>query len=231
MRIHCLQHVPFEGPAYLETVARYHGAEISATRLFDGEPLPRHGEYDILTIMGGPMGVHDDGTYPWMKHEKKFVGEAITGGKTIIGICLGAQLIADVMGAAVYKNRYREIGWFPVMRSGAAASSGIGAAFPEKFTAFHWHGDTFDIPAGAIRVAGSHACRNQGFVYDERVVALQFHLEATPESVRALLDNCPDDLDGTMFVQGEEDIDADMYYAECNQLFGRIFNTLVGLKR
>ncbi|MBP7738961.1 MAG: type 1 glutamine amidotransferase [Spirochaetes bacterium] len=229
MRIHCLQHVPFEGPAYLESVARSRGAEISVTRLFDGEPLPGPTEYDLLAIMGGPMGVHDEGKYPWMKQEKKFIGEAIKGGKKIVGICLGAQLIADVMGAAVYKNRYREIGWFPVTRTGGAVASVIGAVLPERFTAFHWHGDTFDIPAGAVHIAESNACRNQGFVYDDRVVALQFHLEATPESVKALLDNCLDELDGTMFVQGEKDIAADLFFGECNQLFGRIFDTLMAV--
>ncbi len=227
MKIHYLQHVPFEGPAYLESIARACGAELAGTSLFAGESLPGPSDFDLLAIMGGPMGVHDERIYPWLGGEKRFIGEAIDAGKIVIGICLGAQLIADVMGAAVYKNSHREIGWFPVARSSGALLTGIGRALPEQFYAFHWHGDTFDIPDGAVRIAESDACRNQGFVYDERVVALQFHLEATPESVRALLDNCRDELDGSRFVQGEKVIIEDSHYKECNGLFNKIIDELI----
>ncbi|HOT45652.1 MAG TPA: type 1 glutamine amidotransferase [Spirochaetota bacterium] len=226
MRIHYLQHVPFEGPAYLETIARAGGASIAGTRLYEGEALPAPSGFDLLAVMGGPMGVHDERIYPWLAGEKRAIGEAIEAGKIVIGICLGAQLIADVMGASVHKNEYREIGWFPVTRSSDALSTGIDRLFPERFQAFHWHGDTFDIPNGAVRLGESEACRNQGFVYDERIVALQFHLEATPKSVRALLDNCRDELDGSRFVQSEKDIANDTHFAECNGLFTHIMKAL-----
>ncbi len=168
------------------------------------------------------MGVHDEHKHHWLKAEKRFIGEMIDAGKRVLGICLGAQLIAEVMGAQVYKNTSREIGWFPVARSDSALLSGIGRALPERFYAFHWHGDTFDIPDGAVRIAESEACRNQGFVYDNRVVGLQFHLEATPDSVRMLLDNCREDLDGSRFVQSEEEIKENSFFKECNRLFVKI---------
>ncbi len=227
MKIHYLQHVPFEGPAFLETIAHACGAELAGTRLFEGEPLPGRSDFDLLAIMGGPMGVHDEKKYPWLAGEKKFIGEMIDAGKKTIGICLGAQLIADIMGAAVYKNHYCEIGWFPVLRRGDALSSCIGRALPEQFYAFHWHGDTFNIPNGAVRIAESEACGNQGFVYDDRVVGLQFHLEATPGSVGALLDNCRDELDGSGFVQSEKEIRSDSHFKDCNRLFEKIINVLV----
>jgi len=222
MKIHYLQHVPFEGPAYLQTLAREKGAKLSGSRLFAGDPLPADTDFDLLAVMGGPMGVHDEALYPWLREEKRFIGSIIDAGKKVLGICLGAQLIADVMGASVYKNTSREIGWFPVTRSSDAASSSFGRALPEQFYAFHWHGDTFDIPAGAIHIAESEACTNQGFVYDERVVGFQFHLEATRESIKALLDNCREDCDGGRFVQSEKDIVADLHVGECNQLFMKI---------
>jgi GMP synthase (glutamine-hydrolysing) len=229
MRIHYLQHVPFEGPAYLEAMALESGGSLAGTRLYEGGSLPGPSDFDLLAVMGGPMGVHDVKQYPWLADEKKFLGEMIDAGKKIIGICLGAQLIADVMGAAVYKNSCREIGWFPVKKTSGASSSSFGEALPERFTAFHWHGDTFDIPAGAMHMAESDACRNQGFVYDDRVVGLQFHLEATPESVRALLDNCRDELDGSRFVQSEKDIVNDIYFTESNGLFARLIKKLGAL--
>ncbi len=226
MRIQCLQHVPFEGPAHLEVIARERGMTLARTRLFDGEPLPDPEAYDLLAVMGGPMGVHDTAAYPWLTAEKRLIGRSLEGGKRVLGICLGAQLIADVMGASVSKNRYREIGWFPVTRSGEAENCIVGRSLPERFFAFHWHGDTFDIPVGAVRLAESGACKNQGFVWKDRVVALQFHLEATPESVKGLLDNCGDELDGSRFVQNKVDILNFSYIGDCYRLFEGILDNL-----
>jgi GMP synthase-like glutamine amidotransferase len=226
MRIQCLQHVPFEGPAHLGTIARDRGMTLINTRLFAGEPLPDQEAFDLLAVMGGPMGAHDDVKYPWLAGEKRFIELSIKEGKRVIGICLGAQLIADVMGARIDKNRHREIGWFPITRSNVAVTTVIGQLLPDSFYAFHWHGDTFDIPAGAVHLGESSACKNQGFVAEDRVVALQFHLEATPESITALLDNCGDELDGSEFVQGREAFLSTDHMAGCNRLFERIVEQL-----
>jgi GMP synthase-like glutamine amidotransferase len=224
MRIRCLQHVPFEGPAHLATIAREREMPLATTRLFAGEPLPGIGEFDLLAVMGGPMGVHDDAIYPWLADEKRMIESSIRAGKRVLGICLGAQLIADVLGARVFRNRHREIGWFPVRRAEEAGACAIGRSLPDRFHAFHWHGDTFDIPTGAIRIAESDACRNQGFVWKDRVAALQFHLEATPESVSALLDNCGDELDGSEFVQARDAILETGHVPGCNRLFEAILD-------
>jgi GMP synthase (glutamine-hydrolysing) len=189
MRLHYLQHVPFEGPGIIEEWAKARGAVISVSQLFNNDPLPDPEHFDWLVVMGGPMGIYDHDEHPWLVAEKQFIRQAVNADKTVLGICLGAQLIADVLGAEVYPGPQKEIGWFPVRREAGAPD-----LLPEELTVFHWHGDTFDLPAGAIPLASSTTCRNQGFIYNDRVVALQFHMETTPESMEALIENCGDEL-------------------------------------
>jgi len=201
-----LQHVPFEGLGAIEPFLRDRGHVCSATRLFADEMLPSTNDFDWLIVMGGPMGIYDHNEYPWLEDEKNCIGQAIEAGKIVLGICLGAQLIADVLGAQVYFSGHREIGWFDISRSSEMEDTVLANALPEKVEVFHWHGDTFEIPEKAIRLAESAACTNQGFIVDDRVVALQFHLETTPESAARLVENCRDELDGSRFVQTEEEI-------------------------
>jgi len=203
MKLHWLQHVPFEGLGIIEKWATTHDFEIDCTRLFADEQLPAAESFDWLVVMGGPMGIYDHAAHPWLVAEKEFIKQSIDADKTVLGICLGAQLIADVLGAKVYPGPQKEIGWFPIQRS-----EGAPGIIPEELITFHWHGDTFDIPEGATRLASSEACQNQGFVYNGRTVALQFHLETTPESMEALIENCADELpavdDASSFVAHAE---------------------------
>ena len=189
MKLHWLQHVPFEGLGIIEKWTETNGFEISCTRLFASEQLPEIETFDWLVVMGGPMGIYDYEDHPWLPEEKQFIKMAIDADKTVLGICLGAQLIADVLDAKVYPGPQKEIGWFPIQRT-----EGAPKIIPDELTAFHWHGDTFEIPDDAVRLASSEACKNQGFVYNDRVIALQFHLETTPESMEALIENCGDEL-------------------------------------
>jgi len=206
VKIHHLQHVPFEGLGSMQAVLREKGHQLSSTHLYANQNFPLLDNLDWLIVMGGPMGVYDEETCPWLRKEKKFIRDAINSGKIVLGICLGAQLIADVLGARVYKNIHREIGWFDISRSAEAGGTILSKAMPERVEAFHWHGDTFDIPEGAILIAESEACKNQGFIMDDRVLALQFHLETTLESARSLIDNCADELDGSSYVQSKNEI-------------------------
>src|SRR5690606_32591469 len=114
---------------------------------------------------------------PWMKEEKKLIEKAILKGKRVIGICLGAQLIADVLGARVFPNKEKEIGWFPIELTEEGQKSPFFAGFNKTETVFHWHGDTFEIPKGAEHIASSKVCENQAFLFDHKVLGLQFHLE------------------------------------------------------
>ena len=193
MTLHVLQHVPFEGPARIAGWARERGHALATTRLFAGEALPAVADVDRLVVMGGPMGVGDEAKHPWLADEKAFLREAIDAGRSVVGVCLGAQLVAEVLGARVYPNAEKEIGWFPVERTEAGRAHPLTAALPERLTAFHWHGDTFALPDGAVHLMRSAACAHQAFLYDGRVLGLQFHLEATPESVQALAEACADE--------------------------------------
>lgn len=209
MNIHSIHHVAFEGLGSIEAWARQNGHTLTATRPYLSESFPPVEEVGLLIVMGGPMNIYEEDKYPWLAEEKRFLGQAIGEGRPIIGICLGAQLLADVLGARVFANSHKEIGWFPVQMTKAAETSRAFAAFPQSFTAFHWHGDTFDIPAGAKHIARSAACENQAFIYNERIVGLQFHLETTPASAQQLIANCGDEIVPGRYIEDSKQMLAD----------------------
>jgi GMP synthase-like glutamine amidotransferase len=201
MKIHYLQHVPFEDLGSMAPHLQSRGHELSCSHLYKSELTHAPDDLDWLIIMGGPMGVHDERVHPWLKDEKAFIRAVIGLGKPVLGICLGAQLAAEALGAKVYPNTFSEIGWFPVKREAAPSASPLAAVFPDKTNAFHWHGDTFDIPQGAIRLASSAACRNQGFIWKDQVLGLQFHLEMTQASAEALIAHCMLETEHSTWVQ------------------------------
>ncbi|MDN5850272.1 MAG: type 1 glutamine amidotransferase [Nitrococcus sp.] len=174
---------------------------ITDTRFFESTRLPDLNDIDFLVVMGGPMSVNDEDEFPWLAQEKQFIRSAVEAGKPALGICLGAQLIASAMGARVYPNHCKEIGWFPV--HAVPIDNPACFRFPAVIEAFHWHGETFDLPAGSIRLAQSDACKNQAFQLGKRVIGLQFHLETTPESARELVEHCRAELSSAQYVQSE----------------------------
>lgn len=206
MRLHYLTHVPFEKLGAMETWLHERGDQVTSTRMYHGESLPDTGDLDALIVMGGPMGADDEHRYPWMSDEKRFIGECIESGKKVLGICLGAQLIARVLGAPVSRNPEREIGWFPVQSTDAGRNDPVGRLFNDAPAVLHWHGDTFAIPDGAVHLARSWGCENQAFRYGENVLALQFHLEMNSGNIRALCRECPDDLGSGIWVQDESEM-------------------------
>jgi len=206
LRIQYLQHVRFEKPAEIAAWARRQGHTVTGCRLDRGQPLPSLADFDWMVIMGGPMSVHDEGLYPWLAEEKKLIEGAIRARKRVLGVCLGAQLLADVLGARVYRNRHKEIGWFPVHLTPQVASATLFADFPESFPAFHWHGETFDIPSGARHLGRSEACENQAFEYRGTALGLQFHLEVTPSAIQALIKHCRADIGSGRYQQSPDQI-------------------------
>jgi GMP synthase-like glutamine amidotransferase len=200
LRAHYFQHVPFEGLGSIQSWLDANGYDTSSTGFFAaGHQLPAVDAVDLLIIMGGPMSVNDEADLPWLAAEKQFVRDCIAAGKPVVGICLGAQLIANCLGGKVYPNGEKEIGWFPVLNRAAANLTLF--QFPEEFTAFHWHGETFDLPEGASLLASSHACKNQAFQIGSKVIGLQFHLETTPASAQALVKHCGDELVAGDYIQ------------------------------
>jgi GMP synthase-like glutamine amidotransferase len=229
MRVHWLQHVPFEGLGSMEPWLRARANGLTCTPLQRGAQLPAPGDLDWLVVMGGPMGVYDEAEHPWLAAEKRLVRSAVEAGKVVLGVCLGAQLIAASLGAAVRRNPEREIGWFPVEPTGAAGASAFAAHFERPLEVFHWHGDTFELPAGAVHLARSEACANQAFALGERVLGLQFHLETTPESARALIEGCRDELAPGRFVQSEREMLASAErFARINRVMQGVLETLEG---
>jgi GMP synthase-like glutamine amidotransferase len=201
MRLHSFEHVPFEDLALIGEWAQQQGYFLSRTRFYMNDSLPSLSEIDWLVVMGGPMNIYEEDRYPWLTWEKAFIADAIAHDKLVLGVCLGAQLIADVLGGPVSRNKFKEIGWFPVSRSAGAANSLLFQPLPAEFTAFHWHGDTFQIPPGAVATASTVSCANQAFAYHDKVVGLQFHLESTPASVQKLIDHCGDELVPGPYIQ------------------------------
>ncbi|SCY04553.1 type 1 glutamine amidotransferase [Desulfoluna spongiiphila] len=227
MRVHHLQHVTFEGLGSMEAVLTEDGHSLTATHLYRGEVLPDPSVFDLLIVMGGPMGVADENAYPWLAPEKRFIKAAVAREKKILGICLGAQLLAEALGAEVTRNPHREIGWFPVTRDPALSDTRLGEVFPQQAEVFHWHGDTFGIPEGAIPVGSSEACKNQGFFMDDRILALQFHLETTPDSATQLIENGRHELEELPFVQKEaEMLDHPHRFDAINRIMGGVLRAL-----
>jgi GMP synthase-like glutamine amidotransferase len=197
LRIQIFQHAAFEGLGSMEPWLNGRGHVLSTVRWFEGgaaQAAASGPEADWIIVMGGPMGVHDEAALPWLRDEKRALEAALKRGTAALGICLGAQLLAHVLGAEVAPNREKEIGWFPVGLSPEARGTWLGRIFPPRFTPFHWHGDTFGIPRGAVALGASEACANQGFLYDENVLGLQFHPEMTPEGLEGLVVHCGGEL-------------------------------------
>lgn len=229
MNVHYLQHVSFEDPGMIEQwlIEREH--LIKCSRLYLEEPLPDYESFDLLIVMGGPMSVKDEKEYPWLLDEKIFLEEAIKREKKILGICLGAQLLAEVMGARIFKNAHPEIGWFPVNLTPEAGSSPLFNGLPEEFTPFHWHGETFEVPEEAVRTSESEGCKNQSFTFGNRILGLQFHIEMTEFNINNLIVNCYDEIRDGRYIQEPVEMSrgAAGYIEENFKVMDRLLTNLV----
>jgi len=206
MNIHAFIHASFEKPGYIENWANEKGHTLILTKFYEPFQLPELEDIDWLIIMGGPMGVYEEDKFPWLKAEKNFIKKAIENNKVILGICLGAQLIAEVLGAKVFPNKYKEIGWFNVKASEEAKNNALFDFFPEESVVFHWHGDTFELPQGAVHIAETEVCKNQAFVYNERIIGLQFHIEMTENLLNGMLEGGLGELMNGKYIQTEDEI-------------------------
>ncbi len=203
MNIHAVIHGPSDGLGMIADWAKSRGHSVSETHLYRGESLPAVEDLDFAIVMGGAMNIYQHRDFPWLVPEKQWLAAVIAQRKRVLGVCLGAQLIADVLGAKVWQNPEKEIGWFPVRMLARIAPF---AHFPEQVTVFHWHGDTFELPPGAVRVAESEACANQGFLFGNRVVGLQFHIEVAPEMIASFIAGGEEELQSARFVQTPEEV-------------------------
>jgi GMP synthase-like glutamine amidotransferase len=217
LRIHYFQHVAFEGLGSIEEWISVSGHSLTSTRFFENAAFTEISDFDWLIVMGGPMSVHDEEQYPWLADEKQFIRQAIEAGKKVIGICLGSQLVSVALGARVYQNKEKEIGWFDIELSHVALPDNLFSGLGNRLKTFHWHGDTFDLPENAIHLASSGGTRNQAYIYNGKVLAMQFHLEPTRSSLQQMIDNGRKELSKGKYVQTEKEILANKHLIESNR--------------
>jgi GMP synthase (glutamine-hydrolysing) len=184
MDVLVLQHIACEPPGEYETVLREMGANLHRVELDEGDPLPAPGSFDAIVAMGGPMSVNDDAELPWLTDEKRLIAESVRAGVPYFGACLGVQLLAASLGARVYAGPEPEVGVLPVTLTADGVADPLFAGLPQTFPTLQWHGDTFDLPAGATRLASSPAYPNQAFRYGPLAYGIQFHVEVLPDMAR-----------------------------------------------
>jgi GMP synthase-like glutamine amidotransferase len=205
MKIHCLRHTELAVSDYLPKWAAHHGHSWECTLVPSAERLPQLSDLDCLIVLGGPMSVWDEEAHPWLRGEKRYLEKVMESGKPLLGICLGAQLLAEVLGARTYTGSHQEIGWFPVETTPESRDTWLGDVFPPRFVTYLWHGDTYDLPNGAVHIARSAAFENQGFIWNY-TMALQFHLEVRPAWVRSIATRDANVLVPAPYIQSVEKI-------------------------
>jgi GMP synthase-like glutamine amidotransferase len=184
MNVLIVKHVDIEGPGLIELCLKQRTIPYRVICLETGDPLPKPDAFTHIVLLGGPMNVYEEDRYPFLRGEDLFIKEAIQRGKHILGICLGAQLIAKALGATVTKSPVKEIGWCEVSLTEEGSKDPLLGVLTKAFPVFQWHEDTFEIPKWGTRLATSAAVPNQAFRYGDNAYGLQFHLEVTPEMIR-----------------------------------------------
>jgi GMP synthase (glutamine-hydrolysing) len=218
MRAHCLKNIAFEGPGLITDWMDQQHDSMQVWSLYEDPSLPAAEDVDLLVVMGGPMNIYEEDKYPYLAPEKQLINACVSQHKKVLGICLGAQLIADALGKKVYRNKEKEIGWFPVSPAAGTGDHRILSVFPGSFTPFHWHWETFDLPEDASMLGSSDACLNQGFLFGDHVLALQFHLEITPRIVEGLLHHAPADITPGTYVQTALEIRKGLEHGPANRV-------------
>lgn len=190
MRALVLTHVDHEGPGLFGGLLREAGVDVRTVRLHRGERIPGLGELDAAISMGGPMNVYEEALHPFLRDETDFLRAAASRGLPVLGVCLGAQMIAKAAGAAVTKSPVAELGWETVTLTDAGAADPLFRGLPRTLPVFQWHGDTFAVPEGGALLAIGDACRNQAFRHATSY-GLQFHVEADRSSLAAWFAGAP----------------------------------------
>lgn len=208
MRVLAFKHFSFDDDSVFYNWTLEAGHSYTVIEPNEGQTLPAHDSYELLIIYGGPMSVYEEERHPWLREEKNYIREAIGKGKRVLGVCLGAQLIASALGARVSRNAEKEIGWHSIRRT--ASEHPLFSGMPQSFYSFQWHGDCFELPEGAELLAYSEATRHQAFAIGEHVLGLQFHLEPTPRSINEMLMRWEAELVAAPYIQNARHIRSEL---------------------
>ena len=218
------QHDPFEDLGFFAEILEKQRADYRVIRLFHGETPAEDWEHlRALIVLGGPMSACQEGDYPFLRWEKTIIRAAMDESVPILGICLGAQLIAAALGTSVFRGRVREIGWSPISITPHGQVDSLLGYLPESATVFQWHGDGFDLPSGAIRLASSIHYENQAFRLGRTIYGLQFHLEVTPRMIERWIDERSKDLAQAPYVSPEKILSDTENYAPTLKYYGERF--------
>ena len=218
------QHDPFEDLGFFAEVLDKQRTSYRVIQLFHGEmPAEDWERIQALIILGGPMSVEDENQYPFLRWEKRIIRAAIDDGVPILGVCLGAQLIASTLGTTVYHGRVKEIGWSPISITPHGQVDSLLGYLPESATVFQWHGDGFDLPTGAIRLASSVNYENQAFRVGRNIYGLQFHLEVTPRMIALWIDERSKDLAQAPYILPDKILADTQSYAHTLKYYGERF--------
>jgi GMP synthase-like glutamine amidotransferase len=222
MRLLLLQHDPLDGPGALTDWAAEHGYSVATCLICQGKPLPSIDSFDLLVSLGGPMGAYEEEKHPWLVTEKECLRQAVAAGKKILGLCLGAQLLADALGGKAFRHTCKEFGWQPIEpleagRGWFGVDDSLCTPGEDErgiFYAFQWHGDTYSLPPGAIQLARNEAAEQQAFLIEApsggKALGLQFHLEWTEQMAREALAEPGVAPPPSPFVQTPEEILSDL---------------------
>ncbi|SDW74377.1 type 1 glutamine amidotransferase [Paenibacillus sp. PDC88] len=226
MKIIVFRHFSFDDPSVMVSWSKQAGHDLIIHDPANGIPQEWLHSFDLLVIQGGPMSVYQESKYPWLIQEKLFVKKAIEAGKKVLGICLGAQMIAEILGGAVSPiGVNKEIGWHQIHRN--EERHPWLTQLPEHFISFSWHGDTFSLPEGARLLMYSEACGQQAFAYGDHVLALQFHLESTPDCIQEMLSRWSNELIDSPYIQHDTEIRQGMNHSEhANRLLRGILDQI-----
>lgn len=206
MRLHVIVHAPFEKLGAIKNWAKDKAHTITETHIYNNENLPPQNEFDFLIVMGGPQSPLQTGKFPYLLDEIAFIKSTVKAKKPIIGICLGAQLIGEALGAKTEKSEFKEIGLYPVQLTKEGLEDPVFKTFGREFNVMHWHNDMPGIAKNAVLLAKSKGCAHQAFRYGDRIYGLQFHLEMTSEILHDLIGNCEKDLTPNKYVRSKEEM-------------------------
>jgi GMP synthase-like glutamine amidotransferase len=223
MKIAALFHVSFEKLGLIEDWILEKGYSLTEYHLYNNPRLPHIHEFDMLIVMGGPMSVNDENRFPWLVSEKELIRGCRVSEKPVLGVCLGAQLIASAMGSRVYPGMHTEIGWFPVEFNQGEEARKLFPALPVKTTVFHWHGDTFDLPTDAILLGSSEITTVQAYIAYEKLLALQFHLEMKPENISLMINHADEEPVSSPYIQEVSELSAGLTNLSENKALLEIF--------